>query len=106
MAQKCKARKRLTLHIRTKVYQKTNGHCAYCGCFLKYKDMRVDHVVAIKRGGKDTINNMLLSCRQCNYCKGTLTLEDFRKRVENFHNVLMRRAHSTRNVAQAGNCTR
>ena len=25
--------------VREKVYQKYNGHCAYCGCELQYKDM-------------------------------------------------------------------
>lgn len=30
--------------VREKVYQKYNGHCAYCGCELQYKDMQVDHI--------------------------------------------------------------
>ena len=33
--------------IREKVYQKYNGHCAYCGCELEYKDMQVDHIKSV-----------------------------------------------------------
>lgn len=30
--------------VREEVYSKYNGHCAYCGCRLEYKDMQVDHI--------------------------------------------------------------
>lgn len=32
-------RKAIPKRIRMTVYQKCNGHCAYCGCSLEYKDM-------------------------------------------------------------------
>lgn len=31
--------------IREIVYKKYNGHCAYCGCKIEYKDMQIDHIV-------------------------------------------------------------
>jgi len=31
--------------MRQNVYNKYNGHCAYCGCHINYKDMQVDHIV-------------------------------------------------------------
>lgn len=37
-------RKPIPKHIRQKVYEKYDGHCAYCGCKLEYKDMQVDHI--------------------------------------------------------------
>lgn len=40
-------RRKLTKDERMAVYKKTNGHCAYCGCELEYKDMQVDHVIPI-----------------------------------------------------------
>ena len=40
-------RRKLTKDERMAVYEKTNGHCAYCGCELEYKDMQVDHVIPI-----------------------------------------------------------
>lgn len=38
-------RKAIPKSIRMTVYQKCNGHCAYCGSNLEYKDMQVDHVI-------------------------------------------------------------
>ena len=32
---------------REAVYRKYNGHCAYCGCELEYKDMQVDHAKSV-----------------------------------------------------------
>lgn len=40
-------RRKLTKDERMAIYKKTNGHCAYCGCELEYKDMQVDHVIPI-----------------------------------------------------------
>lgn len=34
-------RRKLTKDERMAVYKKANGHCAYCGCELEYKDMRL-----------------------------------------------------------------
>lgn len=30
---------------RLKVYRMYDGHCAYCGRTIEYKDMQVDHIV-------------------------------------------------------------
>ena len=59
-------RRKLTKDERMAVYEKTNGHCAYCGCELEYKDMQVDHVIPINgwsEQGEDTLDNMLPACR-------------------------------------------
>lgn len=71
-------RKKLNQEERKKIYSKCNGHCAYCGCDLEYKDMQADHVIPLYRGGADTIDNMLPTCRSCNYYKSTRTAEEFR----------------------------
>lgn len=73
-------RKKLTKAERLMVYKKTDGHCAYCGCDLDFKDMQVDHVVPLHCGGEDTMDNMLPACRSCNHYKGTSTVESFRKK--------------------------
>lgn len=78
-------RRKLTKDERIAVYEKMNGHCAYCGCELEYKDMQVDHVVPINgclKQGEDTLGNMLPACRSCNHYKSKSTLEGFRKMVE------------------------
>ena len=40
-------RKPIPKSVRKQVYAKYNGHCAYCGCELEYKDMQVDHVIPL-----------------------------------------------------------
>lgn len=64
------------------IYKKYNGHCAYCGCKLEYKDMQVDHVYPKYLGGQDNIDNLVPSCRQCNFYKSTNTIEQFRNNIE------------------------
>lgn len=83
-------RKAIPKHIRAKVYEKCNGHCAYCGCELEYKDMQVEHKVPLKRGGADEFENMLPSCRSCNHYKHTLTVEEFRKYLSGIPHRLIR----------------
>ena len=39
-------RKRITAAQRMKVWQKYNGHCAYCGCEIMLEEMQVDHIVS------------------------------------------------------------
>ena len=76
---------------RIALYEKYNHKCAYCGCDLEYKDMQVDHVKSVYANTdfKQTMTeeemyseeNFLPSCRQCNFYKSTMSLEDFRKRI-------------------------
>lgn len=78
------------------VYEKCNGHCAYCGCELNYKDMQVDHIESIARHDYDlfykgierlteselqSVDNYMPSCRSCNFYKSTFDLETFRKNL-------------------------
>ena len=63
---------------RQKVYDKYNGHCAYCGKAIAIKDMQVDHILPKRNGGKDDIDNLNPSCRLCNHYKRANTLEEFR----------------------------
>lgn len=81
--------------VRHLVYDKCGGHFAYCGKEIAYKDMQVDHITPLLRNfpdwqieiggwtrGTDDIDNLLPSCRSCNFRKGTCDLEDFRKQVK------------------------
>jgi 5-methylcytosine-specific restriction endonuclease McrA len=72
---------------RKQVYDKYNGHCAYCGCEMAIKDMQIDHLVSqfssVYHGNQvdNSLGNLMPSCRQCNYYKQTLSLEEFRHQV-------------------------
>lgn len=73
--------------VRKIVYDKYNGHCAYCGCELEYKDMQVDHMEAVYRAeynGKqadNSIDNYMPACRMCNFYKSTYTIDLFREMI-------------------------
>lgn len=64
------------------IYQKTNGKCSYCGCDLELNKMQIDHIIPIDRWGTNNLENLLPSCRQCNFYKSTMSIEGFRKMVE------------------------
>lgn len=64
--------------IRQQVYNKYNGHCAYCGCELEYKDMQVEHIKPQRIGGTDDIENLIPTCRLCNHYKRGNDLDSFR----------------------------
>lgn len=73
------------------IYQKYNGHCAYCGCEIEYNDMQVDHIKSVysntdyKKIMTDkemySLENYMPACRQCNFYKSTFDIETFRKRL-------------------------
>lgn len=82
-------RKKISPEIRKAVYDKYNGHCAYCGCAIDYKNMQVDHLIPLRNwDGSHTeeelwsIENLMPSCRQCNHYKRANTLQDFREAIE------------------------
>lgn len=83
------SRKQIAQKIRKQVYQKYNGHCAYCGCKLEYKDMQVDHVISVYgKDGSNDLDNLMPTCRMCNFYKSTFSLEEFRKQLETMHERL------------------
>lgn len=72
------------------VYEKYDGHCAYCGCVIQYKDMQVDHVFPKHTGGTDDIENLNPSCRICNHYKSTLMVDDMRAAILDMHRKLQK----------------
>ena len=71
--------------IREEVYQKYNGHCAYCGREIEYKDMQVDHFIAkavINDEHTNDMSNLMPSCRMCNHYKRAHSLETFRRYIQ------------------------
>ena len=72
----------LSKKVREKVYNKYGGRCAYCGCTLQYKEMQVDHFAPVHLFG-DNIKeeNLMPSCRMCNFYKNSLTISKFREQL-------------------------
>jgi len=42
------------------------GECHYCGKTFKKKDLTMDHIVPLSRGGKSTKGNVVVACQPCN----------------------------------------
>ena len=95
-------RKRLSAEIRKQIWDKFNGHCAYCGCEIALKEMQADHVIPLHRGGADEIDNLYPACRSCNYYKSTLTVEEFREQIGKWHERLMRDDVTYKNAVRFG----
>lgn len=81
-------RKTIPKKIRQQVYEKYDGHCAYCGIKLEMKDMQVDHIDPVYRAYYDhrevdeSIDNYNPACRACNFYKGVWPLEKFRNNIQ------------------------
>jgi len=74
---------------RLQVYNKYNGHCAYCGKEIEYKDMQVDHIIPKRQGWAldelENIENLNPSCRRCNHYKRAWSVDVFRKLLLTLH---------------------
>ncbi len=47
--------------------QKTSsGLCHYCGKKFTFKQLTMDHLVPLARGGRSTRDNLVPSCKNCN----------------------------------------
>lgn len=84
------SRKTIPKRVRIDVYHKYNGHCAYCGKMLEYKDMQVDHLIPHQRERfkkyteeeLECFENYMPACRRCNHYKRAHSLEVYRKMIE------------------------
>lgn len=48
------------------------GKCYYCGKTIPPKELTMDHIVPIGRGGKSTRGNVVPCCKSCNNAKKQL----------------------------------
>ena len=59
---------------RKNIFQRDRSSCQYCG--QKNKKLSIDHVLPRSRGGKDTWENVITACLQCNVMKGNRTPDE------------------------------
>lgn len=93
---------RLSKAERRQVLEKMHGHCAYCGQEICLEDMQVDHIVSLRKGGADAIENMFPACRSCNHYKSTLSVEQFRELVQRIPDTLTRDCVTFKNGVRFG----
>jgi 5-methylcytosine-specific restriction endonuclease McrA len=66
--------------LRSHVFHKYGGRCAYCGIGL-CTDWNVDHIRPKAFGGDDTLSNLNPSCKDCNNYKRHTDLQGFRNQL-------------------------
>lgn len=48
------------------------GTCFYCKSKVAHKDITMDHLVPLARGGRSTKDNLVPSCKMCNSKKKSM----------------------------------
>lgn len=71
--------------LRLQVYEKYDKHCAYCGNFIEYEEMKVDHFIPQKNGGTDELSNLMPSCEICNHYKDAHNIHKFKSIMKAIH---------------------
>jgi CRISPR/Cas system Type II protein with McrA/HNH and RuvC-like nuclease domain len=66
---------------REEIFNKYNGHCAYCGTKIKITSFHMDHIESHKNSGDDSISNHNPACCSCNCSKHDLPLEVWREEL-------------------------
>lgn len=66
---------------RLQIYQKTNGHCSYCGIQLPIDNWAVEHMNPKLQNGSNEIDNLTPSCHTCNSKKNHKNVDEFRKQL-------------------------
>lgn len=46
--------------------RRSSGRCHFCGRKFPPKELTMDHIVPIVRGGKSTRGNVVPACKECN----------------------------------------
>jgi 5-methylcytosine-specific restriction endonuclease McrA len=52
------------------VWERDEGKCQWCGCDVPYKEMHLDHVIPLAKGGEHSYANTQVLCASCNGRKG------------------------------------
>ena len=68
--------------IRSYVFNVFKHKCAYCKGASGDKILEIDHVRPKSKKGSDKLSNLVASCRQCNIAKGSMTLDQWAKRLQ------------------------
>ena len=59
---------------RKNIFLRDHNHCQYCGRKCPTRDLSIDHVLPLSRGGKSVWDNVVCACLPCNARKGSRLL--------------------------------
>lgn len=58
---------------RENIFLRDSYQCQYCAETFAYKDLTLDHVMPVSRGGPKSWQNLVTACHKCNHKKGNRT---------------------------------
>ncbi len=58
------------------LYKQQDGICYLCYEKFTFKEMEMDHVIPVSKGGKHELNNVKMCCGKCNKIKGSKILPE------------------------------
>ena len=61
---------------RRNLFYRDHNRCQYCGRVFSQKNLNLDHVIPLSRGGGSGWNNVVCACVQCNCKKGNRTPDE------------------------------
>lgn len=61
---------------------RASGKCHYCGRIFPPKELTMDHIVPIARGGRSTHGNIVPACKECNAKKRYLLPSEWQEYLE------------------------
>ncbi|MGN0892673.1 MAG: HNH endonuclease [Oligosphaeraceae bacterium] len=64
--------------------RRSNGICHYCGRHFPPRELTMDHLVPIARGGRSTKGNLVPCCKECNTRKNTMLPLEWAEYVQRF----------------------
>ena len=70
---------------RMSVYNQSEGRCVYCGRFIPFDEMTIDHIVPLSKGGTNYEKNLQCCCKECNLMKQDLLERDFYRKTQKCH---------------------
>jgi 5-methylcytosine-specific restriction endonuclease McrA len=59
------------------VKSKQFATCYYCKRRISTKRIHIDHILALSKGGSHSVENLCVSCPECNWSKNDRLLKDF-----------------------------
>ena len=65
----------LGYEIREYLLEKFHRKCVYCG--KTNTPLEIEHIIPKSRGGQSTVDNLAISCHECNQRKNDMTAEEF-----------------------------
>ena len=64
---------------RENIYERDHFTCQYCSAKLTKHSVTIDHITPQCRGGKNTWDNTVCACKECNHEKGDTDVQDYHR---------------------------